>query len=246
MCGKKFEIHISRIRNGEGKFCSRKCYGEWQSENRRGENSPNWKEKIKKECKECGKIFYTYPSKENTVFCSRECEYMWRAENLGGKNSPFWKGGKIKQICKQCGKEFELYPYRQEIAKYCSSLCARKAQEIPKHHTKPELIFEQICKKNNLDFHYVGDGQLWIGKDKVLNPDFIEANGKKICVEIMGAYWHSPLLNKNLRENALQSYRENHYKKYKWQPIFIWDTDLLRKDAESFVLNELSRANVAL
>jgi len=112
---------------------------------------------------------------------------------------------------------------------------------FPTHHTKPELIFERICKNNNLDFHYVGDGSLWIGKkgEKKLNPDFIEANGKKICIEIMGAWWHSPLLNKNLREDAMLSYRKRHYKKYKWQSIFIWDTDLLRMDAEAFVLNLL-------
>ena len=112
--------------------------------------------------------------------------------------------------------------------------------------TKPEIIFKQICQRNNLNFHYVGDGSLWIGKRKKLNPDFIEANGKKICVEIMGAYWHSPLLNRNLRENALQSYREKHYKKYKWVPAFIWDTDLLRKDAEQFVLNMLEKKSISI
>ena len=120
-----------------------------------------------------------------------------------------------------------------------------RLQKIGHHQggkkTKPELIFEEICKRNNLDFHYVGDGSLWIGKNKKLNPDFIEANGKKICVEIMGAYWHSPLLNKKVPERALQPYREKHYKKYKWIPVFIWDTDLLRKDAEQFVLNELQK-----
>lgn len=113
---------------------------------------------------------------------------------------------------------------------------------FPTHHTKPELIFEQICKKHNLGFHFVGDGQLWIGKGEKMNPDFIEANGKKICVEIMGAYWHSPLVNSKVKERYTLSYREKHYKKYKWQPIFIWESDLLRKDAEQFVLNTLSEA----
>lgn len=118
---------------------------------------------------------------------------------------------------------------------------ARIHQRIPRHKTVPEQIFEDICKRNNLPFHYVGDGQLWIGKSKRLNPDFIEVNGKKICVEIMGAYWHSPLLNQNLREDASLEYRKRHYRHYKWTPVFVWDTDLVRKDAEQFVLNELRR-----
>lgn len=119
----------------------------------------------------------------------------------------------------------------------------RQSSQKNKKPTKPERIFQEICKKNSIPFHYVGDGQLWIGKKgkKQLNPDFIEANGKKICVEIMGAYWHSRLLNLNLREEALQPYREKHYRKYKWIPVFIWDTDLLRKDAEEFVITELRR-----
>ena len=120
---------------------------------------------------------------------------------------------------------------------------ARKHQRHLTHHTKPELIFEEICKKHSLPFKYTGNGSLWIGKkgEKQLNPDFAEANGKKICVEIMGAYWHSRLLNRNLREDALLPYREKHYKKYKWIPVFIWDTDLLRKDTELFILNEIQK-----
>lgn len=117
----------------------------------------------------------------------------------------------------------------------------RKHRKFPTHHTKPEMVFEEICKKNNLPFHYVGDGGLWIGKKggKQLNPDFIEANGKKIVVEIFGDYWHSLLLNPRVRESVTLPYRERHYKKYKWTPIFIWETDLKRPDAEAFVVSEL-------
>ena len=120
----------------------------------------------------------------------------------------------------------------------------RKRQKFPKHHTKPELIFENICKEHNLPFHYVGDSSLWIGEGKGLNPDFIEANGKKIVVEIFGDYWHSPLLNTSLRGNATLPYRKKHYKKYGWKAIFIWETDLKREDAEQFVLATLEKEKV--
>ena len=70
---------------------------------------------------------------------------------------------------------------------------ARKLQKhFPKHHTKPEVIFEEICKKYNLSFKYTGDGSFWIGKNPSINPDFVECNGKKIAVEIF-SYWHDPL-----------------------------------------------------
>ena len=209
----------------------------------KGRKAWNKKEKIKRQCIVCGAIKLYTPSQIKNgrgTFCSRKCQGKYWSEHNKGENNPRWTE-KIKRNCLICEKVLETTLYKIKIGggKYCSRNCARKASKHFSKPTKPELIFEQICKNNNLDFHYVGDGQLWIGKDKILNPDFIEANGKKICVEIMGAYWHSPLLNRNLRENALLPYREKHYKKYKWQPIFIWDTDLIRKDAEEFVLNIL-------
>lgn len=123
----------------------------------------------------------------------------------------------------------------------------RRKQIFPRHHlTKPERIFEAICEKNDLPFRYVGDGQLWIGKKegKKLNPDFIESNGKKIVVEIFGDYWHSRLLNPKLAKQTDLRYRQRHYKKFKWNSIFIWETDLVRNDAEPFVLNELKKNKV--
>ena len=116
----------------------------------------------------------------------------------------------------------------------------RKHQVFPNHHTKPELIFEEICKKYDLHFKYTGDGSLWIGKEEALNPDFIQADGQKIIVEIFGDWWHSPLLNQKLPKTANLNYRKKFYKKLGWKSYFIWETDLLRPDAEQFVLNTLA------
>lgn len=158
-----------------------------------------------------------------------------------GENCYNWKGGKIKRICKQCGIEFPVKPseIKKGAGKYCSHKCARKAQVFQNHHTKPERIFEQICKKHNLPFKYTGDGSFWIGKNPSINPDFVECDGKKIVIEVFGDYWHSPLLNRGLKENRTLPYRKRILKKYGWKLIVFWDTDLLRKDAEAFILNIL-------
>ena len=115
---------------------------------------------------------------------------------------------------------------------------ARKHRKIPTHHTKPEVIFEQICKKHNLPFKYTGDGSFWI---KNINPDFVECNGKKIAIEIFGDYWHSPLLNYRLKEDRTLSYRKKTLKKYGWKLIVFWESDLKRVDAEQFILNEIQK-----
>ena len=233
------------------RFCSKECYFEWRSDNILGDKVHNWKGgKVERTCRQCSKNFNVPPSvikQGGGKFCSRECWYKWRSINIRKEKVYNWKGGKIKCLCKICGEEFEINPSVLKVGGiYCSRSCARNAKKIPKHHTKPELIFEAICKKHNLPFHYIGDGSLWIGKEKALNPDFCELNGKKIVIEIMGDYWHSPLLNQNLRESAILQYRKRHYRKYKWQSIFLWESDIKRSDAEQFILGELKKNGVMI
>lgn len=115
---------------------------------------------------------------------------------------------------------------------------ARRHQKI--HHTKPELIFEEMCKKYELPFKYTGDGAFWIQN---LNPDFVECNGKKIAVEIFGVAFHSPLFTfrPNIPYSQTLEGRRRILKKYGWKLIVLWDRDLLRADAEQFVLSELKK-----
>ena len=161
-----------------------------------------------------------------------------RLEETKRKISESERGKKVSEETKK--KQSEIGKKRCESKEERERLSQmRRKIKMPRHHTKIELIFEEMCKKHNLPFHYVGDSSLWIGKKKGLNPDFIEANGKKIVVEIFGDYWHSLLLNPNLREDATLPYRKRHYKKYGWKMIVFWESDLKREDAEQFVLKKL-------
>ena len=217
------------------------------SEAKKGEKSL-WRKggkSIKIVCETCGKIFLVYPCefKKGRRYCSKSCAM----KNRPKEKHPSWKGGEIERICKICGKSFKVKAHvvsQKGRGIYCSRSCAmkdiRKNICIPTHHTKPELIFEQICKKNNLPFKYTGDGDFWIHN---INPDFVNCNGKKIAVEIFGDYWHSPLLNHNLKEDRTLFYRKKILKKYGWELVVFWQTDLMRKDAELFILNQLGKYN---
>lgn len=192
--------------------------------------------KIKRVCGQCGKEFETFPSRLKDgkgKYCSKKCH-----------NNSMKK--REKRLCLNCEIVFETKP--SSIQKFCCLKCSnsynRLHQIFKKNHTKPELIFEEICKKHNLHFKYTGDGSLWIGKQRKINPDFIQADGRKIVIEIFGDYWHSPLLNPKLSESANLNYRKRHYIYYKWHPVFIWGSDLLREDAEQFILNTLQREGV--
>jgi len=129
--------------------------------------------------------------------------------------------------------------------KFCSPSCARKGKKIPKHHTKPELIFEKICTENDLPFKYTGDGSFWIGKNPAVNPDFVECNGKKLAVEIF-SYWHDPIRRiGHVRFAASYEGRKKILKKYGWKLVVFWQEDLERIDAEQFVLNFLKKEGVS-
>ena len=246
-CGDVFEVVLARVESA--RFCSIECKGKWQSENVKGVNHKLW-QRVEKECKYCENKFWVKKDvlgKGHGEFCSRECAVKWDSENRRGENNKLWRS--VKRICQCCGKIFWAARYRVEDGhgNFCSYSCARKAQKIPRHHTSLEYLFGSFAKKFNIDAEYTGDSKLWIGKkgEKQLNPDFIiKINGKRYAIEIFGDYWHSSLLNPKLRESALLPYREKFYKTHGWHPIFIWGTDLLRKDAEAFVLNLLRKEGV--
>ena len=216
---------------------------------RTGERSEKYVPKIKRVCQECGKNFKIHQSRIDRGdgrFCSIVCANKWHSKNYRGKNNPRWKGGKVKRICEECGSTF--FATRATIRKgygHCCSLSCAGKKKRRIHHakptkTKPERIFEEICKKHTLPFKYTGDSAFWIGKNPSINPDFVECNGKKIAIEIF-SYWHDPLKRHcKVRYAATFEGRKKILKKYGWKLVVFWQEDLERKDAERFVLSVLS------
>lgn len=147
------------------------------------------------------------------------------------KISEALKGGKAPWLGKHLSVET-----RKKLSE------ARKNQKsFPRHHTKPELIFEEICKKYDLPYKYTGDGAFWIGKNPSVNPDFVDCNGKKIAVEIF-SYWHDPIRRfGKVRYSHTYEGRKAILKKYGWKLIVFWQEDLEREDAEQFVLSVLEK-----
>lgn len=213
--------------------------------NRKGKNNPNWKGgEIERICEACDRHFFTtsYWIKNGYArFCSQRCTHNF----MRGVNATNWKG-RIERVCETCGKHFLVRPWfvKKGFGRFCSRACVRHAIKLPKHHTKPEMIFKGICKKYDLPFKYTGDGSFWIGKNPSINPDFVDCNGKKIAVEIF-SYWHDPLRRHcKIRYSASYEGRKKILKKYGWKLVVFWQEDLERKDTEQFVLTVLSKHKI--
>jgi hypothetical protein len=132
----------------------------------KGKRHPNYKGgDVKCTCVICKKGFYKkrWQFKNGQgKYCSRACFGKAQSKNIRGENHPNWKGDRIEQKCQECGKLFKVAPYRikKGHVKYCSLSCSakvrRRHRKFPTQHTKPELLFEDICKRNHINFQYTG------------------------------------------------------------------------------------------
>lgn len=95
-----------------------------------------------------------------------------------------------------------------------------------KRPTSLENKFIKIIKRKNLPYKYVGDGSFLIGYK---NPDFINTNGLKRCIEIrpkkMVSIWSR---GKETPEDYVTK-RTEHFAKYGWNCQVIWQEDFKNK-----------------
>ena len=162
VCGKEYKVKLSKK---DSKFCSYKCYGEWNSENRVGENHPNWKEKIPKICEFCSKEYEVKPCrKDSSKFCSNECQGKWNSENLIGENSVAWNPDIIDE--ERGRKYLEYNKWRETVKKrdnymcqFCGLPIELNAHHIESYNNNPELGTTlsngiTMCNECHNNFHH--------------------------------------------------------------------------------------------
>ncbi len=83
-----------------------------------------------------------------------------------------------------------------------------------------------------MPYKYVGNGEVIIG---FKNPDFINVNGEKKVIELYGDYWHR---NDNPQD------RIDHFKKYGFDCLVIWERELKNKDSLLIKLKEFNNCKL--
>lgn len=79
------------------------------------------------------------------------------------------------------------------------------------------------------EWKYTGDFSFMIGGK---NPDFVNVNGYKKCIEFNGTYWH---------KGDLKGKRERIFAKYGWDTLVIWDHELKDIERVKFRINKFQR-----
>jgi len=111
-----------------------------------GDKHPNWKGgDLEKNCKECGKVFYSKHSYINRgYFCTRKCFIKWKIKNSPKKEKHYnWKGGITPEINKRTSslkwKTIRNMVYERDVWKcqICNKHCDK---DIQCHHIIPYRI----------------------------------------------------------------------------------------------------------
>ena len=140
-CGKEFYKQPSYIKRGEGKYCSRKCYGIAISK-----TTPS---KLVRYCKICDKPFNT-TSEKVTIGCGNYCSH--RCANISRQT-------RFNCVCRICGKT--AHKTLSQITRGNGTYCSRKCKGLAHSHTmsgknnphwKGGLSFGKYCPKFNKAF----------------------------------------------------------------------------------------------
>lgn len=116
-CGKEVEKSEWELKNDKNVFCNKECWRKWQSEQRRGKNSPLYKERVTFKCSCCGieiERLESHTKNNKNIFCSQQCLAKWQSENFKGKNSSVYKGFVIVYPNGETSKDMS----RNEVANY--------------------------------------------------------------------------------------------------------------------------------
>lgn len=117
VCSKEFHTTPSRLKDGKGKYCSKKCgYIAIKQAPYRGVN------RITTKCLFCDKSFYTYKAildKGRDKYCSKRCGYNAQLGKVAWN-----KKEQVSIFCKYCKKEFLVKPFNVGKRKFCSHICA--------------------------------------------------------------------------------------------------------------------------
>lgn len=248
-CGKLFLTYQAWAKRGKRKFCSYECKAEWQRENLKGENNPDWKGGyVEKVCEQCGEKFKVPRWRTFRKFCSPKCNMIIQG----------LKSRTRFHTCTNCGTVFYGKRNAKRTKLFCSKKCEGEYNKgknnpfyrgkfseeslrkiIKARHTRPNIPEEkliEIIDENNLPFQYVGNGEVIIeGK----NPDFIHTGGEKKIIELFGIYWHSPLYRR-VKPTMTYDAVKTHYARNGYESLIIWDTELKNPEV---IKNKIMRFN---
>ncbi len=120
-------------------------------------------------------------------------------------------------------KEFKkkmglLYKRNWQKPEYRDKTIKAILKGLFKRPTSLEKKFIEIIEKYNLPYKYVGDGSFLIG---FKNPDFVNIDGEKICIETANRFHH---------QGDWAEKRIEYLKRWGWKCLVVWEDELINEE----------------
>jgi len=133
-----------------------------------------------------------------------------------GKIVPFYKGKHLPEDFKKKLASAKVRNWKDP--EYKKNQVKRIVRGLIKRPTSLEKEMIDIIKKYNLPYRYSGNGSFILGGK---NPDFVNINGKRICIEVANTIHHP---------KSYPTERVNYFKKLGWDCIVFRVNNLNEKD----------------
>ncbi len=89
-----------------------------------------------------------------------------------------------------------------------------------------ERFLQRLLLEKKIPYKFVGNGEVWIGSHC---PDFINVNGQKKIIELLGRAFHDPDYKYKIGKIRLSAIADNivfHYHLFGFKTLIIWDDEL--------------------
>ena len=147
-CGKASSDKTSHYNKKQHHFCSSECQLKWLHNEKKGENSSNWKGgKVKIKCSICGNYFLIRRDKVNDGkkhCCSKECKLKLQSLIMTGENNSNYN--KVLIECDYCKKSIKVKKSELDYYKnhFCSKECHKlwQKENTPKGENSPNWNFD--------------------------------------------------------------------------------------------------------
>ena len=100
-----------------------------------GTENPDKPERIKKQCKSCGKTFSVDPSWEHIPNYCKECRQRFAREKEEKQRAG--EPRKIRRTCRSCGKVFTFPSTLEHYPNYCPNCRKNRKQEMKAKYGQP-------------------------------------------------------------------------------------------------------------
>jgi hypothetical protein len=149
-----------------------------------------------------------------------------KGKNTGVQNNFYGKHHTESTKNIIASKNRESMKQRWQDPEYREKTINATLKAMFKRPTSLEKQMLAIIEKHSLPYRYTGNGSFII---EGRCPDFVNVNGEKTCIEVrskrMCKYWN------NCTPEEYERQRKEHFAKYGWECIVIFDEDLQNEEA---------------